>query len=50
MKYLSIEFKIILSRMMVRLKDVTNALEQGDSLMNKGLNNSFLNCNRWFFF
>ena len=31
------------------LRDATNALEQEDSLLNKGLNNSFLNYNRCFF-
>ena len=40
----------ILSRMMECLRDATNALEQEDSLLNKGLNNSFLNYNKCFFF
>ena len=31
------------------LRDVTNALEKEDSLLNKGLNDSFLNYNRFFF-
>ena len=31
------------------LRDATNASQQEDSLLNKGLNNSFLNCNRRFF-
>ena len=39
----------ILPRMMEWLKDATNALEQEDSLLNKELNNSFLNYNRCFF-
>ena len=32
------------------LRGATNALEQEDSLLNKALNNSFLNYNRCFFF
>ena len=39
----------ILPRLMKWLRDATNALEQEDSLLNKGLNNSFLNYNRCFF-
>ena len=39
----------ILPRTMERLRDATNALEQDDSLLNKGLNNYFLNYNRCFF-
>ena len=31
------------------LRDATNALEQEDSLLNKGLNDSFLNYRRFFF-
>ena len=31
------------------LRDGTNVLEQNDSLLNKGLNNSFLYYNRCFF-
>ena len=40
----------ILPRTMEWLRDDTNALEQEDSLLNKGLNNSFLNHNRCSFF
>ena len=40
----------ILLRMMEWLRDATNALEQEDSLLNKGLNNSFMNYYRCFFF
>ena len=39
----------ILPRTMEWLRDATNALEQEDSLLNKGLNNSFLNYNGCFF-
>ena len=39
----------ILPRTRELLKDVANALEQEDSLLNKGVNNSFLNYNRCFF-
>ena len=39
----------ILPRMMEWLRDATNALEQEDSLLNKGLNNSFMNYYRYFF-
>ena len=41
-------FQNILSRTMEWLRDATDALEQEDSLLNKGLNNSFLNYNRFF--
>ena len=40
----------ILPRTMEWLRDATNALEQEDSLLNKGLNNSFLNHDRCSFF
>ena len=40
----------ILPRMMEWLRDATNALEQKDSLLNKILNNSFLNYNKCFVF
>ena len=39
----------ILAKTMEWLRDARNALEQEDSLLNKGLNNSFLNYNRCFF-
>ena len=39
----------ILPRAMEQLRDATNASEQEDYLLNKGLNNSFLNYNRCFF-
>ena len=35
--------------MMEWLRDATDALEQEDSLLKKGLNNFFLNYNRWYF-
>ena len=38
----------ILPRMVEWLRDAANALEQEDSLWNKGLNNSFLNYDRFF--
>ena len=38
-----------LPRTMEWLRDATNALEREDSLLNKGLNNSFFNYNRCFF-
>ena len=38
----------ILPKTMEWLRDATNALEQEDSLLNKGQNNSFLNNNRRF--
>ena len=38
----------ILLRTMEWLKDTTNASEQEDSLLNKGLSNSFLNYNGVF--
>ena len=41
--------KNILPRMMEWLKDATNVLEKDDSLLDKGLNNSFLNYNRCLF-
>ena len=40
----------ILLRKMERLKNAKNALENEDSLLNKELNNSFLNHKRVFFF
>ena len=39
----------ILPKTMELLRDATNALEQEDSLLNRGLNNSFLNYDRCFF-
>ena len=49
-KHLSLNVqKNILSRTMEWLRDGTNASEQEDSLLNKGLNNSFLNYNKCFF-
>ena len=42
-KYRSINVQQnILPRMMEWLRDATNALDEGDSLLNKGQNNSFL--------
>ena len=50
-KHLSINIEQnILPITMELLRDATNALEQKDSLLNKGLNNSFFNYNRCFFF
>ena len=50
-KYLFINVQQnILPRTMEWLRDATNALEKEDSLLNKGLNNSFLNYNRYVFF
>ena len=39
----------VLPRRVEWLRDATNALEQVDSFLNKGLNNSFLNYSRCFF-
>ena len=39
----------IIPRTIERLRDAPNALEQEDSFLNRGLNNSFLNYNRCFF-
>ena len=48
-KHLFINFQQnILPRTMEWLRDATNALEQEDSPLNKGLNNSFLNYNSCF--
>ena len=40
----------ILPRTMEWLREATNALKQEDSPLNKGLNNSFLNYSRCFFY
>ena len=44
------DFKCCTLLSVLKGRDATNALEQEDSLLNKGLNNSFLNYNSCFFF